>query len=189
MYSVKAVTLDLDIKTFQPEIIAEMTMGVATTRAEEAISDEVQTVYKGTLVPLENIGAGDFIVTDEAGTNPDPYVAGKDYLPTAAGIFVLESGAIADGAKIKVSYKAKQANIVNWLVSSSQERSLIFHGVNKANRKEVAVEIFRGKFGFADKYALLGKDFRGAGLKFEVLSDPLQTGDGLSQWVRETLMK
>jgi hypothetical protein len=187
LYSVKSVSLDLKVTTFQPEIIAEMTMGVANKRAELAITDEVQTAYQGVLVPLENLGAGDFVVAPNAGGQP--FIAGKDYFPTAAGIIPLAGGGIADGTKIKVSYKALQANVVEWLAGSQKERSLIFHGVNKASRKQVVMEVFRGKFGFADKYSILGKDFRSAGLKFEVLADPLQTGDGLSQWVRETLLK
>ncbi|WP_199052417.1 hypothetical protein [Aquitalea sp. ASV15] len=187
LYSVKAVTLDLKVQTFQPEIIAEMTMGVAKSRAAQAISDEIQTAYQGVLVPLENIGAGDYVVTPNAGG--DPFIPGKDFFPTAAGIIPLAGGGIADGTKIKVAYQAIEANVVEWLAGSQKERSLIFHGMNKASRKQVMVQIFRGKFGFADKYALLGKDFRSAGLKFEVLADPLQTGDGISQWVRETLLK
>lgn len=187
LYSVKSVSLDLKVSTFQPEIIAEMTMGVANARAEKTISDEVQTAFKGVLVPLEHIGVGDFEVSPEAGGQP--FIAGKDYFPTAAGIIPLANGSIQDGTKIKVSYKALEANVVEWLAGSQKERSLIFHGVNKANRKQVVMEVFRGKFGFADKYSILGKDFRSAGLKFEVLADPLQTGDGLSQWVRETLLK
>jgi hypothetical protein len=47
LYSVKSVSLDLKVTTFQPEIIAEMTMGVANKRAELAITDEVQTAYQG----------------------------------------------------------------------------------------------------------------------------------------------
>jgi hypothetical protein len=185
LYSVKSVSLDLKVTTFQPEIIAEMTMGVANKRAELALRTKSRPLIRA-LVPLENIGAGDFVVAPNAGGQP--YIAGKDYFPTAAGIIPLAGGAIADGTKIKVSYKALQANVVEWLAGSQKERSLIFHGVNKASRKQVVMEVFRGKFGFADKYSILGKDFRSAGLKFEVLADPLQTGDGLSQWVRETLL-
>ncbi|MBA4707773.1 hypothetical protein [Aquitalea aquatica] len=187
LYSVKSVSLDLKVTTFQPEIIAEMTMGVANAREEQAITDEVQTAFKGVLVPLQHIGSGDFQVTPDAGGQP--FIAGKDYFPTAAGIIPLAGGGIADGTKIKVSYKALEANVVEWLAGSQKERSLIFHGVNKASRKQVVMQIFRGKFGFPDKYALLGKDFRSSGVKFEVLADPLQTGEGLSQWVRETLLK
>jgi transposase len=75
------------------------------------------------------------------------HIAGKDYFPTAAGIIPLAGGGIADGTKIKVSYKALQANVVEWLAGSQKERSLIFHGVNKASRKQVVMEVFRGKFG------------------------------------------
>jgi hypothetical protein len=70
LYSVKSVSLDLKVTTFQPEIIAEMTMGVANKRAELAITDEVQTAYQGVLVPLENLGAGDFVVAPNAGGQP-----------------------------------------------------------------------------------------------------------------------
>ncbi len=186
LYNVKAVTLDFAVKTFQPDIIAEMTQGAATTRDEKTVTDEEQTAALGQLVPLKNIGAGDYQVMPSAGGQP--YVAGKDYFPTALGIIPLKSGSIVEGSKIKISYKSRAASVVDWLVGSGKERSLLFHGINKANRHAVVVEVFRGKFGFPDKYALLGKDFRSSSLKFEVLADPRQTGDGISQWVRETLL-
>lgn len=184
---VKSVVIDFAVKTFSPEVIAEMTQGTASVRNAATVSDELHTAYKNTVVLIEQPGADNYQLTDEAGTKT--YVAGVDYFPTAAGPIPLTGGAIADGSKVKVSYQAAEANVVEWLTSQRKEKALLFHGVNRASGRQVLVEVFRGKFGFVDKYALLGKSFRSGGLKFECLADPLQQGAGRSQWIRETYLK
>ncbi|BAK76499.1 hypothetical protein NH8B_2113 [Pseudogulbenkiania sp. NH8B] len=184
---VKAVVIDFAVKTFSPEVMAEMSQGTASVRAAATVSDELHTAYKGSVVLIEQPGADTYQLTDEAGTKT--YVPGVDFFPTAAGPIPLTTGAIADGSKVKVSYQAGEANVVEWLTGQRKEKALLFHGINRANGKQVVVEVFRGKFGFVDKYALLGKSFRSGGLKFECLADPLQQGAGRSQWIRETYLK
>lgn len=184
---VKSVMVDFNVQQFSPAVIAELTQGAFSSREAKTVTDEVCIAYKGSVMRIEHAGGSDYQLSDKAGTKV--YKAGVDYFPTAAGPIPTPGGQITDGSEVKVSYKAAEANIVEWLCGSRKERSLMFVGINRASNREVVVDLFRGKFGFADKTALLGKGYRSSGVKFECFEDPLQVGENRSRWIRETLLK
>ncbi|NHR08034.1 hypothetical protein HA052_22855 [Chromobacterium haemolyticum] len=184
---VKSLVMDFNVQQFSPGVLAELTQGAFSSREAKTVSDEVHLAYKGAVMRIEHVGGSDYQLSDETGAKA--YKAGLDYFPTPAGPIPLPGGAITDGSKVKLSYKTGEADVIEWLAGSRRERSLMFQGVNRANNKTAVVELFRGKFGFADKVSLLDKGFRSSGVKFECLEDPRQTGDKVSRWIRETYLK
>jgi len=182
---ISAVSTSMAVSDLSAENLATATFGEVDAVAAGTVTDESQTAYKGGLVVTDYMIDTTVapVVTNSAGTTT--YVADTDYQVSAAGIFILDAGAIVDASTIKIDYTKKAGNVVEALTQSPASYTLIFDGLNEAQSgKRVVVTMHKVKFGPLKDYGLIADDFASLELDGEVLSDDLITGTGLSRYFK-----
>ena len=181
---IKDVTIEMDLRELSSENLSLAIFGENSVYAAGNVASEnIHVVGLDLLHPLAHIGAGTVVVTPAAGGTA--YVAGTDYVVSGAGIKPLTGGAIVAGDDIKVAYSYPKQAVIQALVASGKEISLLFDGMNEAaSGSPVVVEAYRIKLSPTDSLDLIGDDFATLKLKGEVLKDTTIVQPGLSQFFK-----
>lgn len=181
---VSNMTFSADLHDLSPENLAMALRGESSTVASGAIVDEVHTAKDDALVRTTYLPDQTTIVVKD-NTGATTYVEDTDYTTNGAGIVVLSTGAIADGATIKISYTKLAAVKVETLTKVGQEYELIFVGLNEASSgKPAVVQAYKVRPTPASELALIGGEFATLTITGSVLADTSVVGSGLSQYLK-----
>lgn len=168
---IEDIKINFELTDLSPENIALAIAG-SVDGVEAGTESEVITAVVGAVAPLTYIGATDVVVTDGEDIDPTIYSEGTDYEVTGAGIEVLESGSIADGAELTVEYSYGAQKAVEALTDSAKEYRVIFDGLNEAQSGSPrVVEFFKIKFAPTSGMGYIGDDFDTLNLSATVLRD------------------
>lgn len=182
---VTGVTGTITMHDLSPKNLALALRGAASTVTTGAITDESHTGYAGGLVDFAKQPDTTQTITvtsDPAGTT---YVEDTDYTVTRSGIVIIAGGAITDGTAILVDYTPVAAELVQALTASANEYKMVLDGLNEARSgKATTHTMYRVKFSPVQGLSLIGDDFAGMQLTFDVLKDTTITGAGLSQYMK-----
>lgn len=111
--------------------------------------------------------------------------AGTDYEIRPSGFVILEAAAFTDGEILAIDYTKSAADVVQALVNSGKEYTLVFDGLNEARSgKRCRVSAYRVKAGALANLALIGEDYGVAEVTGKLLKDTTKTGAGVSQYFK-----
>lgn len=185
---IKAVKGSMTLHHLTPANLALVLRGASAAVAAGAVVDEAITARLGALVPFayQPDPAIAPVVTNSAGTTT--YVLNTDYTVEPGGIIPLSTGAITAGQALLVDYTKLAGDVVQALTSAGLEYQMFFDGLNEAaSGKPVTARLHRVKFSPTSGLGLLGDDFAGLELTFDLLKDETITGTGLSKYAKIAL--
>jgi hypothetical protein len=185
---VSSIEMTLTGHDFSPDNLARVLYGSTTAITAGAVSNEVVTAYKDSLVPLANIPSAITLVTGPSGT--PTYTVGTDYELTEAGLFIPATSTIADAASLEVDYTKAAADVVQALVNSGKEYTLVFEGLNEARSgKATIVTVHRTRVGAAKNLGLIGDDYGALEVSGKLLKDTTIVAGGLSQYFKTAIQQ
>ena len=113
-------------------------------------------------------------------------VDGTDYTLGKAGLSIdADASRFAEGLPIKISYTKMAAEITQMLTQAAPEYVLFFDGLNEADSgNPFYVKLHRVKFGVTSGLDMIGDDFAGLEVSFDVLQDTTISGTGISQYLK-----
>lgn len=168
---VKSVKLSMTLNTFSNANLALALRGVIETLAQVTVVDEaVIALHNGLADTARMIDMAEPVIVKHTSNTP-VYVADVDYVVSPAGIRVLSTGAIANAASIKVSYKSAVGNALQALVDSGQEVKVVIDGLNDASGKPWTLKFFKWKPSPTAGLDLIGDDFGSFDIEGGVLAD------------------
>lgn len=182
---VESVQASMTLHDFRAENIARATRGKVIDADQGSISNEPHTAYIGGLIRLDRIDPSTVVVTNDGGTVT--YTAGEDYRVTAAGVEIMEDGAVADGSTVKISYAHTAQRIIEAITDPALEYYLTLEGQNEAQgNRPYVIDLWRFQPGFARNLdAIKTDDFAGMEITGELLADTTRPA-GQSQFFRWT---
>ncbi len=113
-------------------------------------------------------------------------LAASEYTLESAGVFIPATATkiTAAGTPVTVSYTKTAGQIIQAMVTASQEWRVIYSGTNFANADSpMVVDLFRCKFSPPKDISLIGEDFASLQITAQVLKDDTKTGAGISQFL------
>jgi len=168
---VKSVKLSMTLNTFSNANLALALRGVIETLTQVTVVDEsVTALHDGMADTARMIDMAEPVAVKHTSGSPT-YVADVDYVVSPAGIRVLSTGAILNGASIKVSYKSAVGNALQALVESGQEVKVVIDGLNDASGKPWTLKFFKWKPSPTAGLDLIGDDFGSFDIEGGVLAD------------------
>ena len=175
--------MSVELMDFTAQNLAMAFLADVTNVAAGSItsgSPEIVKAHTGALVPLAHIGPSAVTVKDS--TDTTTYVAGTDYEVWESGLYIPSGSTITDAADIHVAYTYGVQDVVEMIMNSGKEYSMIFSGLNEAESDLPGVlYVHRAKSSPASDWALLGDDFGTLKIDFELLPDTSK-GAGQSQY-------
>ena len=183
--NISGITGNIKAHDFLAANIAKALRAAVKLAATADVADEMHTVFakEDELVPFANIPdlSSDVTVVDGAGNTT--ITAGEHYEITKSGIRFLMD--VASLTSIKVTYKSLDAQVVQALVESGKDYTLFMEGLNDAQSgKPFTIRVHRIKFSPAQNLGFISEDFAELDMPFEILSDPRQTGNGISRFMQ-----
>lgn len=181
--TIAGVAVDMTWTDFYPENLAIAVFGNAATVAAGTVTDEPHTAFSDGLIRLAHINATSVMV--KSGDGATTYVAGDDYIVSAAGVVPLsaaDGGSIPDKSSVKISYSHPGQSVVEAITESGAELEMTFDGLNEAQSgKPVVVDIHRLRMSPGKGLSLIGNDFAKLEMKGEALADATK-GVGKSRY-------
>lgn len=186
---VDKVTVSMVLTDFTKLNIESAVYGLANDTTATAIADESIRCYPGYFTPTAHIINTALPVTVSKGVTP--LVAGTDYRVSHAGIEILTTSTQVTGWEdLTIDYTSVAGTVIQALISSGKEVSIIFEGFNQAAAsgcsKGVA-KLYRMKLSPLKELALIGDDFQKLELEGQLLPDQAITGTGLSKYFKWTM--
>lgn len=178
------VEIALNLFDYSPENLAMAVYGEASkTNSGKSVAEE-HIVNKNHLTRLAHSHPTQVKIRDTT-LNDKVYEQGVDYDVLNAGVLILESGNIKNGAKLQIDYQYEASDVIQALIHSGDEYHLIFDGLNEAQSgKRVVLDIYRVKFTPAASLSFIGDDFGSLEMKGIALSDSSKTGSGVSRYFK-----
>lgn len=188
--SITDVTAAVNALSVQPNTLAVALRSLVNTTVGAPQTSEPHAAHKNAIVPLKFTPdpAETITVTDVGAATT--YVEGTDYEVRPGGIFILETGSIADAAdletpNIEVTYTSITTFDIEGITESAVDYEIFFDGFNEAdNGKSVTVKCHKVTFSPASALDLITEEFGALPLSFEVLADPTITGAGESKYMQ-----
>lgn len=182
---IDTITLKMTMHDPNKTNLARATYGTESIVTGAPVVDEPAMLYKGAITKTRHPAPSAVTLTNPAGTTT--YAPGVDYEVRPGGIFVLESGAIVNGAAL-VDYTFETYYKVEALTGSAKTLEIFFEGLNGANNgKPMFVEVYKVKLSPAQVWSLISDDFAELEIEAEVLKDTTKTGAGMSQYFHAQL--
>ncbi len=177
------VELGLNLFDYSPENLAFAMYGENAVLSAGSVAAESHILYQNHLTKLNYSHVSNVGVTDTvSGTT---YQQDVDYEVTNAGIFILETGNIANGSDVTVDYDYGASNVIHALMNSGDEYQFVFDGLNEAQSgKKVVLEVYRVKFTPAASLSFLSEDFASIEVTGTALSDNSIIGSGISKYFK-----
>lgn len=162
--------MDVELMDFTAENLAVGFLGQVTPITAGSVTSVVYRAYLDRLIPLEHVGATSVVVTGPSAT--PVYTAGDDYEVWESGLYLPATSGITDDTDIEVSYDYGVQDVIQGIMNSGREYSLIFSSLNEAeNDLPGVLTVHRAKSSFAREWQMLGDDFGVLQLSFELLPD------------------
>lgn len=184
---ISSFTGSMTLIDYTPENLALALRGSVTAVTAGAVVDEAQASVgnDGELIPtsfpIDHTQAITVKKTDDTALAVD-----TDYTVTSNGIVVVGTGGI-DATGVKISYTKAAGAIMEALVASGEEFTLLFDGLNDAqNGAPVNIRCHRIKMSPTSGLNFLGGEFGEIPITFDVVSDGDISGSGLSKYVKIT---
>ena len=181
---VKAVKLSATFDSFNNENIALALRGSVTELTGAAVTDESVSAVLDRLCRTTSMIDLSQPVTVKVGAQAK--VKDTDYTLTAAGIIPLKGGTITAAAAMLISYKSVTGSVLEALVNSGEELTIVFDGINENTGKRSLMDVYRWKPAPTSGLDLISDDFAEFDIEGEVLADSTK-GAGLSKFFRRTL--
>lgn len=182
---ISSMSLTMNWREFYSSNLAAIYWGTVDRVPATTVTDEPHTASKGGTILLDKMPLTITSVKLAAG-GATAYDDGDDWQMTGSGIEILEAGAIADGAKLLITYASASVDIIEALTSSGEVYEFLFEGANAAGTKNrVNLQYFRCQLSPAASADWISTDdFMGSEVTAKVLSDPKKTGAGKSKYMR-----
>jgi len=185
---IQSIEMSLTGHDFSPDNLARVLYGSTTAVTGATVSNEAAVAYKDSLVPLSKIPTAITAVTGPSGT--PTYTVTTDYELTEAGLFIPSTSTIADSADIEVDYTSAAHDVVQALVNSGKEYTLVFEGLNEARSGKVTVvTVHRARVGAAKNLGLIADDYGALEVSGKLLKDTTITSGSLSQYFKVAIQQ
>ncbi len=184
--NVTAVKLSMELNSFSNDNLAMALRGlIENVTAGPVVDEAITAVHDGLATTAFMIDKAQSVtVTNSAGAVT--YVAGTDYDVTAAGIKVLSTGTITNGQSLLVDYTKKAGSVLQALVDSGADVTVVLDGVNDSTGKPYTVKVYRWKPSPASGLGLISDDFSSFSIEGEVLADETVVTAGKSKFFTRT---
>ena len=188
MTRVDKVTVSMTLTDFTPMNLEAATYGISSDVAAGTVMDEVVSCFSGYFSPTANMINLSIAPVVKKGTTT--LVAGTDYRVTHGGIEILSTSTEVVGwTDLKVSYTKVGGSVLEALISSGKEMSVVFEGFNAASSngcsKGVA-KLYRLKLSPLKDLSFIGDDYQKLQLDGQLLPDTSIIGSGLSKFFKWT---
>lgn len=180
---VKAVKLAATFDSFNNENLAMALRGTVSEITSEAVTDEAISASLNKLCRTAHMIDLSKPVTVKVGS--DVQELDVDYKLSSAGIIPLSDGSITSAADMLVSYSSVSGSVLEALVNSGVELSVVFDGVNENTGKRNLLDFYRWKPAPTSGLDVISDDFAEFSVEGEVLADTTK-GTGKSQFFRRT---
>jgi hypothetical protein len=150
---------------------------------------EVVTVHPGSMTPLLHIPTAITTVTENTDTTPDVYVAGTDYVMTAAGLYVPSTGSVLTvGQQVRVTYTHAAQTRLEGSMGTATVLEALFEGLNDADtQKPMIVDLWRMSVPPAEEINLIGLELGEMAVSAELLADATK-GSSVSAFYRARMV-
>jgi hypothetical protein len=181
---VSSIEMSLTGHDFSPDNLARVLYGSTAAIVAGAVTNEVATAYKDSIIPLLNTASAISSVTGPAGT--PVYTVTTDWeMSTGGHLYIPAASSIADAAPLEVDYTKAASDVVQALVNSGKEYTLLFEGLNEARSgKSTIVTVHRVRVGAAKNVGLIGDDYGALEVAGKLLKDTTIVTGGLSQYFK-----
>lgn len=179
---VKSVKLSFTMNDFSNANMALALRGKVEVLTASPVVDEAITAVLDGMAPTAKMLDTSVPPTVKHTSGTPSYVAGVDYIASAAGIRVLSTGAITTGQALKVSYTPKAGNALQALTESAQTVPVIIDGVNDATGKPWTLKFFKWNPSPTSGLDLIGDDFGSFDIEGGVLADTSIVAVGKSKF-------
>lgn len=181
---ITSMSLTMNWREFYTSNLAVMYWGDASRVPATTVTDEPHVATKGGTILLAKMPLTITSVMPDSGATA--FVEGDDYQMTGAGLEILEAGAIADDAALKITYASAAVDVIEALTNSGGTFEFLFEGANAAGTKQrMNLQYFRCQLSPAASAAWISTDdFMGTEMVAKVLSDPAKTGAGKSKYMK-----
>lgn len=183
--TIKSVMAKLKVTNLSPTNLAIALRGQTTAGTAATITDESHAgVLKGSLIRLARLPDITATITVKKGATV--IASAGNWQATSAGIWVSDTAPdITADDTLLITYSAIADNVVQALVSSNDEYTMIFSGLNEARSgKPVVVTAHRIKFSPAKTLDLISDKFAELEIEGDVLADATITGNGISKFLK-----
>lgn len=153
--------------------------GKSATSAIATVTDEVVTLEKGFLFPINAVAFSDVVVKNKDKTVT--YELGKDYMLDEVGILATDSGGIDKANECCISYKKSKTLTIEALTTSAPVVEVLFRGTNESDGKRVRAVVHRLQLSPAKSLGLVGDKFADLPLDGEIMKDATKPA-GKSQY-------
>lgn len=181
---ISAVSLSVTAHDFIAENLALATRGEVTAQTSQAVASEVQPGADSGLIRTNYMIDASQTVTVSGPSGTPTHTEGTDYTVSAAGIEVIEGGAITSGADVEITYQSLAADVVDALMNSGDEYVMVADLINEAQASHYVIDIWRAKAAPADELALIGDDYGAQNLPFSLLLDTTKEAAGDSGYFK-----
>ncbi len=173
---ITAVNMSLTLHDFNSENLSLVLYGSTSTDTASSVASEVQPGADSGLIRTDKLIDTTQTVTVTGPSASPTHTEGTDYNITAAGIEVIDGGAIALGADIEVTYESLGVEIVDALMNSGKEYELYIDGVNDAQSgAPFVIDVWRFKPSPAQDIGVISDDFASFSISGSVLIDTTKT--------------
>jgi len=181
---VDKVTVSMTLTDFTSMNLEAATYGLSSDVTAGTVTDEAIKGYKGYFSPTAKIINTSVAPVVKKGATV--LAAGTDYRVSHAGIEIIKTTTeVLDGDDLTVSYTSMGGTVLEALISSGKEVSIIFEGFNQAASngcsKGVA-KLYRLKLSPLKDLSFIGDDFQKLELEGQLLPDTSIDGAGLSKF-------
>lgn len=181
---ISAVSLSITAHDFSADNLALATRGDVSASASASVSAEVHSGVNSGLIRTNSLIDTAQTVSVSGPSGTPTHTAGTDYTVAAAGIEVIEGGAITNAADVEITYESLATDIVDALMNSGNEYEMVADLINEAQSSRFVVDLWRAKAAPADELALIGDDYGAQTLPFALLLDTTKEAAGESGYFR-----
>ncbi len=182
---ITAVSMTVTAHDFNAENIAAGLRGDVSAVAAGTESAEVHSGVNSGLIRTNKLIDTTQPVTVTGPSGTPSHTQGTDFTVSAAGIEVIEGGAITNAADVEISYESVATDVVDALMNSGDENEIVFDGLNEAQSgSPVVVDVWRAKAGAAEELALIGDEYGALTLPYALLLDTAKESAGESGYFR-----
>jgi hypothetical protein len=190
MTRVDKVTVSMSLTDFTPMNLEAATYGITSTTAAGTVTDEVVSCFQGYFTPTEHMI--NLTVAPVVKKGAITLVDGTDYRVTHGGIEILKGSEDVPAAwtDLTISYTKIGGTVLEALISSGKEISLVFEGFNTAAANGCAkgvAKLYRLKLSPLKDLSFIGDDFTKLQLEGNLLPDAAVTTAGLSKFFNWTM--
>ncbi len=190
MSRVDKVTVSMSLTDFTPLNLEAATYGITSVTAAGTVSDEAISCFQGYFTSTDNMINLSVAPVVKKGTTT--LVDGTDYRVTHGGIEILKTSVTVPAAwtDLTISYTKMGGTVLEALISSGKEVSMIFEGFNTASANGCAkgvAKLYRLKLSPLKDLSLIGDDFAKLQLEANLLPDAGVTTAGLSKFFSWTM--